>query len=99
MKNSFAALCCCAALLGAPAWAQEGEVKYRLEIEAPEELRDALRQGLQLGRWNTDAQMTPQLLRRLADEAVRETTVAAAAYGYFSARVSYELDRDSEPWR
>ena len=99
MKNTLAALCCSAALLAAPAWAQESEVKYQLEIEAPEELRDVLRQGLQIGRWNTDLQMTPELLRRLADEAVREATVTSAAYGYFSARVSYQLDRDSTPWR
>ena len=98
MKNTLAALACCAALLAAPVWAQGSEVKYQIEIEAPDELRDVLRQGLQIGRWNTDLQMTPELLRRLADEAVREATVAAAAYGYFSARVSYTLDRDTEPW-
>ena len=99
MKNTLAALACCAALLAAPAWAQEGQVRYRLEIEAPEELRDVLRQGLQLERWATDAQMTPELLRRLADETLGEVKAAAAAYGYFSARASYTLDRDSEPWR
>jgi translocation and assembly module TamA len=43
--------------------------------------------------------MTPELLRRLAEEAVAEATEAAAAQGYFSARVSYQLDRDSTPWR
>jgi len=43
--------------------------------------------------------MTPELLRRLADEALAEATQAAAALGYFSARVSYTLDRDSTPWR
>jgi translocation and assembly module TamA len=100
MKNTLAALACCAAaLLAAPAWAQEGEVKYHVEIEGPGELRDLLREGLQIERWRTDAQMTPELLRRLADEAVAESTQAAAALGYFSARVSYQLDRDSTPWR
>ena len=31
--------------------------------------------------------MTPELLRRLADEAVAEASEAAAAQGYFSALV------------
>ena len=74
-------------------------VRYYLDIEAPDDLREALRAGLQLERWQTDEQMTPELLRRLADEAVTEATQAAAAYGYFSARASYTLDRDSTPWR
>src|SRR5262245_51798771 len=43
--------------------------------------------------------MSPELLRRLADEAVAEATAAAAAQGYFSARASYTLDRDATPWR
>jgi translocation and assembly module TamA len=92
----LAALVCCTAL-AAPARADD-EVRYQLEIEAPGELGDALRAGLQLERWQTDAQMTPELLRRLADEAVAEATQAAAAYGYFSARVSYTLERDLTPW-
>jgi translocation and assembly module TamA len=99
MKRTLAALACCAALLAASVRAQEGEIKYRVEIEAPKELRELLEKGLQLERWQTDALMTPELLRRLADEAVAEATEAAAAQGYFSARVSYSLDRDSVPWR
>jgi translocation and assembly module TamA len=97
----LAALACSAALLCAPASAQDG-ARYNVEVETPlehTELRDLLRQGLSLERWQTDAQMTPELLRRLADEAVAEATGAAAALGYFSARVSYTLDRDSTPWR
>jgi len=74
-------------------------VRYNVEIDAPKELRELLREGLQLERWQSDAQMTPELLRRLADEAVAEATQAAAAQGYFSARVSYALDRDTTPWR
>ncbi len=99
MKRTLAALACCAALLAGGARAQEGEIKYRVEVEAPKELRQLLQKGLQLERWQTDALMTPELLRRLADEAVAEATEAAAALGYFSARVGYSLDRDSTPWR
>jgi translocation and assembly module TamA len=102
----LAGLACGAALLWLPARAQQaqdprpGEVKYRVVIQAePKELRELLQKGLLLERWQTDALMTPELLRRLADEAVAEATEAAAAQGYFSARVSYTLERDSEPWR
>src|SRR5688572_3209943 len=99
MKRTLTALACWAALLAANAWAQEGEIKYGVEIEAPKDLRELLEKGLKLERWQTDALMTPELLRRLADEAVAEATEAAAAQGYYSARVSYSLDRDSTPWR
>jgi translocation and assembly module TamA len=42
--------------------------------------------------------MTPELLRRLADEAVIEARGALDAQGYFSSLVSYSIDRDREPW-
>jgi len=96
IRGLLIALACI--LLAAPARAQEAEVKYRLEIDAPKELREPLKTGLQLERWQSDEQMSPELLRRLADEAVAEATQAAAAFGYFSARVSYTLDRDASPW-
>ena len=87
------------ALLCAAALAQEPGPKYRLTVEAPtKELREMLGTGLQLARWQDDAQMTPELLRRLADEGVREAREALAAQGYFSALVSFSLDRDREPW-
>jgi translocation and assembly module TamA len=75
------------------------EPKYRLVVEAPErELREMLERGLQLARWQGDPQMTPELLRRLADEAVIEARAALAAHGYFSARVGYALDQERAPW-
>ncbi|MDH4172537.1 MAG: hypothetical protein OEV97_02205, partial [Betaproteobacteria bacterium] len=45
---------------------------YAVEIEAPETLAVPLRKGLNLIRWQGDPQMTPGLLRRLADEAVAD---------------------------
>lgn len=79
--------------------AQEPEPKYRLSVEAPtKELREMLNKGLQLARWQDDPQMTPELLRRLADEALVDARQALAADGYFSALVSYSIDRDVTPW-
>jgi translocation and assembly module TamA len=73
--------------------------RYRLAVEAPtKELREMLERGLSLARWQADAQMTPELLRRLADEALAEAREALAAQGYYSALVSFTLDRDATPW-
>jgi translocation and assembly module TamA len=81
------------------ALAEEPGPKYRLSVEAPtKELREMLSKGLQVARWQDDPQMTPELLRRLADEALREAREALAAQGYFSALVSFSLDRDRTPW-
>ena len=74
-------------------------VEYRLEVEAPEELAAPLRQGLGLVRWREDTDVTPEQLRGLADEAVREARALAAAEGYFSAEVRVEIDESASPWR
>ncbi|HEU4351459.1 MAG TPA: BamA/TamA family outer membrane protein [Burkholderiales bacterium] len=68
-------------------------------MDAPtKQLREMLSKGLQLSRWQDDPQMTPELLRRLVDEAVMDARQALAADGYFSALVSYSIDRDVTPW-
>ena len=77
------------------AWAQ---LEYRVEIDAPRELAEALRQGLNVVRWQHDPQMTPEQLRRLADEALREARETAATEGYFSARVAVSIDEAAKPW-
>src|SRR5688500_20159332 len=96
----FRSLCALAlALACLAALAQEAGPKYRLTVEAPtKELREMLQKGLRLSRWQADEQMTPELLRRLAQEAVNEAREALAAAGYFSALISFSLDRDSTPW-
>ena len=57
-----------------------------------------LRQGLNLTRWQNDPQMTPEQLRRLVDEAVREARETAATEGYFSAQVSAAIQEGPGPW-
>jgi translocation and assembly module TamA len=73
-------------------------LRYRVEIEAPRELAKILRQGLNLTRWQDDPQMSPERLRRLAEEAVREAREVAATEGYFSARVELRIDETESPW-
>ena len=82
-------------LAASVAWAQ---LEYRVEIEAPRELADLLRQGLNIVRWQQDPQMTPEQLQRLADEAVREARETAATEGYFSARATVTIDQAAKPW-
>jgi len=72
---------------------------YAVEIEAPETLAVPLRKGLNLIRWQGDPQMTPGLLRRLADEAAADARGVAAAEGYFSPQVRVAIDESAQPWR
>ncbi|HEX6319068.1 MAG TPA: autotransporter assembly complex family protein [Burkholderiales bacterium] len=74
------------------------QVQYRVEIDAPGEMAQTLRQGLNLARWQNDPQMTPDQLRRLADEAVREARETAATEGYFSAAASVAIEERPEQW-
>ena len=61
-------------------------------------MAQTLRQGLNLTRWQNDPQMSPEQLRRLVDEAVREARETAATEGYFSAQVSAAIQEGPEPW-
>jgi translocation and assembly module TamA len=74
------------------------QLQYRVEIDAPEAMAQTLRQGLALTRWQNDEQMTPEQLRRLADEAVREARETAATEGYFSARVDLAIEERADQW-
>jgi len=80
-------------MAGGPALAQS----YRVEIQAPGELARTLRQGLNLVRLQNDAGISPERLKRLLEEAVREAQEAAATEGYFSARVSTRIDEATQP--
>src|SRR5688500_19285467 len=68
-------------------------LRYRVEIDAPRDLARTLRQGLSLVRWQSDAQMTPEQLRRIAKESEREAREVAATEGYFSAGVDRKSTR------
>jgi translocation and assembly module TamA len=91
-------LVCTAFLPSRAAAADEAQPKYRIEVEAPGELKKILQQGLPLERWASDPQMTLELLRRLAAEASADAVQAAATEGYFSAKASYAIDDARTPW-
>jgi translocation and assembly module TamA len=83
-------------LVSSVAFAQPG-AQYRLEIDAPKEMAEVLRKGLNLARWQNDPRLSPEQLRRLADEALREAREVAATEGYFSPRVDLAIDEAATP--
>jgi translocation and assembly module TamA len=84
-------------VLSGLASAQTG-LQYRVQIDAPKEMAEVLKKGLNVVRWERDPQMTPEQLRRLAQEAVREARETAATEGYFSAQVELGIDEGIQPW-
>ena len=83
------------ALAAGPAAAK---LDYRVEIDAPRELKQVLEKGLNIVRWRGDPEMDDERLKRLVDEAIRESREAAATDGYFSAHVQAQIDSSGEPW-
>ena len=73
------------------------EPAYRLVIDAPSALNTTIERSVGLARWQTYADMTPELLERLAAEAREEIRNIAAAEGYFSATVDIKVDSDAKP--
>jgi translocation and assembly module TamA len=93
-------------LVAAPVLAQEaadrddgGEpaIRYKLVVEAPNPPLDALREGLDLARWQTDEGMTLDLLERLARESVAQAREIAAVQGFYDAQASVAIDRNASP--
>jgi len=74
------------------------KLDYRVEIDAPRELKQVLEKGLNIVRWRGDPEMDDERLKRLVDEAIRESREAAATEGYFSAHVQAQVDSSAEPW-
>ncbi len=70
---------------------------YRVKVEAPSPLKETLERNVGLVRWQDYAEMTGDLLDRLAREANDEARNAAAAEGYFSAAIDVRVDRTSQP--
>lgn len=73
-------------------------LEYTVEIDAPRELKTRLEKGLNIVRWRLDPEMSAERLKRLVDEAVRESKEAAATEGYFSATVSSDVDMSADAW-
>jgi translocation and assembly module TamA len=74
-------------------------VRFRLDVDAPGEFAATLRRGLTLARWQEDPNLTAEQLRRLTEQAVRETRQAAATEGYFSPEVDVRIEESQPEWK
>ncbi len=72
-------------------------VRYRVEVVAPDPIKDVVSTSVNLVRWQDYADMSEELLDALAREAVPQAEEAAAASGYFSAVVDIAIDRTTTP--
>ena len=85
-----------------PAAAEAGRsatqaVRYRVRIEAPSAIAEAITSAVDLIRWQDFADMTEEVLERLTQLAVTQTREAAATQGYFSADVNLTVERTQDP--
>jgi translocation and assembly module TamA len=72
-------------------------IRYRLVVEGPNPPADAIREGLDLARWQTDEQMTAELLELLVRDAPAQAREIAAVEGFYDAKVEASIDRKSMP--
>ena len=71
----------------APAAADVAVEAYRVEIVAPAPVKAAVERSLDLVRWQSYAEITPEFFDLLVADARSQARDAAAAQGYFSAVV------------
>ena len=90
--------CLAVLLLSLAARAGAATLEYRVEIDAPSQLRELLGRGVSLMRWRDDPDMNAERLRRLVDDSVSEAREAVATEGYFAARVTSTIDSSTDPW-
>ena len=72
-------------------------IRYRVKVVAPSAIETTISASVDLVRWQDFADMTEELLDRLAREAVPQAREAAATQGYFSAKVELAIDRSTQP--
>jgi translocation and assembly module TamA len=73
---------------------------YQLEIEAPSELREALRSRTLLGRWREDPDFGPEQMALFLERGREEAIAIAQAAGWFSASAAVTVRpgaRDDDP--
>ena len=75
----------------APPPTRERVQNYRLQIDAPAELREALRSRTLLGRWREDPDFSAEQMPLFLARGQEEALAIAQAAGFFSARVQVDL--------
>ncbi|WP_038168196.1 autotransporter assembly complex family protein [Thiomonas sp. FB-Cd] len=70
--------------------------RYVVQIEAPQDVQGMLAQYLDIERWRSFPDMSPEQLRGLVDKVPSQAGDLLAAQGYFSAHIAVHLD-DTQP--
>src|SRR5688572_1449033 len=73
-------------------------IRSRLVVEGANPPANAIRAGLDLARWQSDEEMTPELLELLAREGSAQAREIAAVEGFYDAKVEVVIDRKSTPY-
>ncbi|HVE49928.1 MAG TPA: autotransporter assembly complex family protein [Casimicrobiaceae bacterium] len=73
-------------------------IRYKLVVDGPNPPANALRAGLELARWQTDEEMTLDLLERLVKDASPQAREIAAIEGFYDAKVDVTIERDQTPY-
>ncbi len=71
-----------------------GSIRFKLVVEAPGALKETLRDNLELSRWQTYEDLTPDLLESLVAGARDEARDIAATEGFFSPRIDAAIEGD-----
>ena len=80
-----------------PAVADVAAQAYKVEISAPAPVKAAVERSLDLVRWQSYAEITPEFFDLLVADARSQARDAAEAQGYFSAKVESDIDRSTTP--
>lgn len=77
--------------------ADEAMQAYKVEVIAPAPVKEAVERSLDLVRWQSYAEITPEFFDLLVADARSQARDAAEAQGYFAAKVESEIDRSTTP--
>jgi len=80
-----------------PATPEASYVAYELVVDGPDPPAAALRAGLDLARWQSDEEMTLDLLERLVRDALPQARDIAAIEGFYDAVIDIAVDRGRSP--
>ena len=73
-------------------------IRYRLVVEGPNPPANAIRAGLDLAQWQSDEEMTDDILELLAREGASQAREIAAVEGFYDAGVTVNIDRTVTPY-
>ena len=73
-------------------------IRYKLVVEGPNPPANAIRTGLDLAQWQSDEEMTDDILELLAREGSAQAREIAAIEGFYDADVNVSIDRTVSPY-